>query len=54
MCIRDSIEILRFLDLNEDVYMFECKPGSLAVDVPSDVPKVEHELKKANNQTSRL
>lgn len=50
----EDIEILRFLDLNEEIYMFECKPGSLAVDVPSDVPKVEHELKKANNEASRL
>ena len=42
----EDIEILRFLDLNEEIYMFECKPGSLAVDVPSDVLKVEQELKK--------
>jgi 3-deoxy-manno-octulosonate cytidylyltransferase (CMP-KDO synthetase) len=50
----EDIEILRFLDLNEEIYMFECKPGSLAVDVPSDVPKVEYELKKLNNENSRL
>lgn len=44
----EDIEILRFLDLNENVYMFECKPGSLAVDVPNDVVKVEQELKKSS------
>ena len=50
----EDIEILRFLDLNEEVFMFECKPGSLAVDVPSDVPKVEYELSKLNNENSKL
>jgi len=40
----EDIEILRFLELERRIIMFECAPGSLAVDVPSDVPKVESEL----------
>ena len=42
----EDIEILRFLELEEEIYMFECKPGSLAVDVPDDVFLVEQALKK--------
>lgn len=41
----EDIEILRFLELGKKVLMVETKPGSLAVDVPSDVHKVEVELK---------
>lgn len=37
----EDIEILRFLELDRSVLMYECSPGSLAVDVPSDVEKVE-------------
>ena len=37
----EDIEILRFLDLNREVMMYECSPGSLAVDVVEDVEKVE-------------
>ncbi len=40
----EDIEILRFLDLDRPVLMFECQPGSLAVDVPSDVSLVEESL----------
>tara|TARA_B100000780_G_scaffold128730_1_gene90260 strand:- start:1760 stop:2497 length:738 start_codon:yes stop_codon:yes gene_type:complete len=42
----EDIEILRFLELDEEIYMFECKPGSLAVDVPGDIFNVEQALKK--------
>ena len=37
----EDIEILRFLELNMKVKMFKCSEGSLAVDVPSDLSKVE-------------
>ena len=37
----EDIEILRFLELGRSVLMYECQPGSLAVDVPEDVAKVE-------------
>ena len=37
----EDIEILRFLDLGIPVQMVEVAGGSLAVDVPSDVEKVE-------------
>lgn len=40
----EDIEILRFLELGNKVLMFECSPGSLAVDVPEDIGKVEHAL----------
>lgn len=42
----EDIEILRFLELGKKVKMIETKPGSLAVDVPSDVSKVEKALKE--------
>ncbi len=46
----EDIEILRFLELGMKVKMFKCKEGSLAVDIPSDVEKVEKELLyKMNN-----
>lgn len=41
----EDIEILRFLEVDRQIMMFECKPGSLAVDVPEDIPKVEAALK---------
>lgn len=40
----EDIEILRFLELNRRVLMYECQPGSLAVDVPEDVRLVEAAL----------
>jgi 3-deoxy-manno-octulosonate cytidylyltransferase (CMP-KDO synthetase) len=40
----EDIEILRFLELTRRILMYECEPGSLAVDVPSDVDKVENAL----------
>jgi len=41
----EDIEILRFLELEKEVLMVETQPGSLAVDVPEDVPLVEAALK---------
>lgn len=41
----EDIEILRFLELDRRILMYECRPGSLAVDVPEDVPKVEAALR---------
>ena len=42
----EDIEILRFFEFNKKIKMFETKKSSLAVDVPSDIEKVEKELKK--------
>jgi len=42
----EDIEILRFLELNTPVMMVETTEGSLAVDVPSDIEKVENALNK--------
>lgn len=42
----EDIEILRFLELDRQVLTYECRPGSLAVDVPDDVEKVESVLQK--------
>jgi len=41
----EDIEILRFLELGKRILMVETQPGSLAVDVPSDVAAVENALK---------
>ncbi|WP_445005934.1 3-deoxy-manno-octulosonate cytidylyltransferase [Halomonas mongoliensis] len=43
----EDIEILRFLELGKTIRMVETRPGSLAVDVPDDVPKVEAALHQA-------
>jgi 3-deoxy-manno-octulosonate cytidylyltransferase (CMP-KDO synthetase) len=40
----EDIEILRFLECSKRIKMFECKPGSLAVDVPGDIVHVEKAL----------
>lgn len=40
----EDIEILRFLELGRKIRMVETKPGSLAVDIPEDVEKVEKAL----------
>jgi len=40
----EDIEILRFLELDRRILMFDCRPGSLAVDVPADVAPVEAAL----------
>lgn len=42
----EDIEILRFLDIGKTIRMIETKPGSLAVDVPADVAKVEAALSR--------
>ncbi len=42
----EDIEILRFMDLDKKIKMFQASKSSLAVDVISDVEKVENELKK--------
>jgi 3-deoxy-manno-octulosonate cytidylyltransferase (CMP-KDO synthetase) len=41
----EDIEILRFFELGVAVRMIKTKPGSLAVDVPGDVDKVELALR---------
>lgn len=41
----EDIEILRFLELGRKIRMVETKPGSLAVDIPGDVEKVEKALR---------
>ena len=46
----EDIEILRFFELNKTIRMVETKPGSLAVDVPSDVSKVEAAMREVINR----
>lgn len=41
----EDIEILRFLELGKAIRLVETEPGSLAVDVPEDVAKVEAALR---------
>ncbi|MDC0992861.1 3-deoxy-manno-octulosonate cytidylyltransferase [Alphaproteobacteria bacterium] len=41
----EDIEILRFFEINREVHMYECSAGSLAVDVPEDVKRVEQALR---------
>ncbi|MGP9659590.1 3-deoxy-manno-octulosonate cytidylyltransferase [Halomonas sp. AOP31-B1-25] len=43
----EDIEILRFLELGKTIRMVETQPGSLAVDVPEDVARVEAALRQA-------
>ena len=40
----EDIEILRFKELDIKIKMFKCKEGSIAVDIPSDVAKVEKKM----------
>ncbi len=42
----EDIEILRFLELDTTIQMYETQPGSLAVDVPDDVAAVVAALKR--------
>lgn len=42
----EDIEIIRFLEWNQAIRMVQTRPGSLAVDIPEDVYKVENLLKK--------
>lgn len=37
----EDIEILRFLEMDKPVVMFECHQGSIAVDKPEDIERVE-------------
>lgn len=40
----EDIEILRFLEIDRKILMYECQLGSLAVDAPEDIVKVEQAL----------
>lgn len=42
----EDIEILRFLELGREIWMYETAGGSLAVDVPEDVAVVETALRE--------
>lgn len=42
----EDIEIIRYLEWNQAIRMVKTRPGSLAVDVPEDVAKVEVALKE--------
>lgn len=48
----EDIEILRFLELGKKIRMVETQPGSLAVDVPEDVAKVEAALREAGRESA--
>lgn len=43
----EDIEIIRFLEWGQNIRLVRTRPGSLAVDVPEDVSKVELALKEA-------
>lgn len=47
--LSEDIEILRFLELDRRIQMFECHPGSLAVDIPEDVARVEAAMRKRDS-----
>ena len=49
--LEEDIEILRFIDLGIPVKMIKVDSGSLAVDVPEDVPVVEAALRAYKNAT---
>ena len=42
----EDIEILRFLELGNRIKMYQCTPGSLAVDTPDDVAIVDAVMRK--------
>ena len=44
----EDIEILRFFELNKTIRLVQTSAGSLAVDKPEDVEKVEKVLKEYN------
>ena len=46
----EDIEIIRFLEWGQTILLVQTRPGSLAVDVPEDVAKVEQALKEAGNE----
>ncbi|MBD3726273.1 MAG: 3-deoxy-manno-octulosonate cytidylyltransferase [Moraxella osloensis] len=41
----EDIEIIRFLEWGQNIRLVETRPGSLAVDIPEDIKKVEAALK---------
>jgi 3-deoxy-manno-octulosonate cytidylyltransferase (CMP-KDO synthetase) len=45
----EDIEVLRFLEMGKTILMVETHSGSLAVDVPEDVPPVEAALKRIHH-----
>lgn len=45
--LTEDIEILRFLEFGKNIHMVETIPGSIAVDVPEDVLRVEAALRQA-------
>jgi 3-deoxy-manno-octulosonate cytidylyltransferase (CMP-KDO synthetase) len=49
----EDIEIIRFLEWGQNIRMVETRPGSLAVDSPEDVQKVEREIKKFSSRYIR-
>jgi 3-deoxy-manno-octulosonate cytidylyltransferase (CMP-KDO synthetase) len=46
----EDIEIIRFLEWNQPIRMIQTRPGSLAVDVPDDVARVEKALKVVGHE----
>ena len=46
----EDIEILRFLDLKKTIHVVKTKSGSLAVDTPKDVEKVEKILRTKSHK----
>ncbi|CAN8138959.1 3-deoxy-manno-octulosonate cytidylyltransferase (CMP-KDO synthetase) [uncultured Thiomicrorhabdus sp.] len=46
----EDIEIIRFLEWGQTIRLVQTRPGSLAVDVPNDVAKVEQALKEAGHE----
>ena len=46
----EDIEIIRFLEWGQTIRLVQTRPGSLAVDVPEDVEKVEQALKDEGNE----
>lgn len=45
----EDIEIVRYIEWGQTIRMVETRPGSLAVDIPDDVAKVEVALKELHN-----
>lgn len=46
----EDIEIIRFLEWGQTIRLVQTRPGSLAVDTPDDVAKVEQALKESINE----
>ncbi len=46
----EDIELLRFLELDIKIMMYECSKSSIAVDLPSDIKRVEDFLNKLNEK----